>query len=62
MNSTAKIALTVTEALYTMNIGRTRFYEEVKAGRIRIVKLGKKTLIPATEPAEWLKRLASAVN
>jgi excisionase family DNA binding protein len=58
MNTTSKIALSVAEALYVMNIGRTKFYEEVKAKRIKVIKLGNKTLIPATEPAEWLKRLA----
>lgn len=55
----ARAALTVDEALYAMNIGRTTFYSEVKAGRINLVKLGKKTLVPATEPAKWLERLAA---
>jgi excisionase family DNA binding protein len=49
-----KVAYTVEEARHMMNIGRTKFYEEVKAGRLRTVKLGKKTLIPAAEPAKWV--------
>lgn len=53
-----KIALTVNEFLDIANIGRTKFYDEVKKGRIRVVKVGAKTLVPATEPAAWLARLA----
>jgi len=60
MNPRDKDVLSVPEAMYRMSIGRTKFYEEVKIGRIKVVKLGKRTLVPATEPAEWLKRLAAA--
>lgn len=55
----SKIALTVNEFLQIANIGRTKFYAEVKAGRIKVVKVGVKTLVPATEPAAWLERLVS---
>jgi len=51
-------SFTVNEFLTIHPIGRTKFYAEVKAGRIKVVKVGKKTLIPATEPAAWLARLA----
>jgi excisionase family DNA binding protein len=54
-----KVAYTVNEALHVINIGRTKFYDEVKAGRIITVKCGTKTLVPAAEPEEWLKRLAT---
>lgn len=36
----------VNDVLELLSIGRTRFYEEVSAGRIVIVKSGKKTLVP----------------
>lgn len=55
--ATTKVALTVNEFLSIANIGRTKFYAEVKAGRIKVLKLGTKTLVPATEPAAWLARL-----
>jgi excisionase family DNA binding protein len=54
-----RIAYNLYEALQVMNIGRTKFYEEVKLGRIKIVKFGQKTLIPATEPIKWLERVAA---
>jgi hypothetical protein len=44
-------------------MGRTWFYAEVAAGRIRVVKLGKRSLVAASEVAriiEEAKRRASA--
>ena len=35
-------------------IGHTKFYDEVKAGRIRLVKIGKRSFVSYTE----LKRIA----
>ena len=40
---------TVDEFLSDMKIGRTHFYALVKQGRIRIVKLGRRTLVPRSE-------------
>lgn len=40
---------TVEQFLTDMQIGRTLFYSLVKQGRIRIVKLGRRTLVPRTE-------------
>lgn len=40
----------VPEALSLLgSMGRTWFYSEVGAGRIRVVKLGKRTLVPDSE-------------
>ena len=46
-------ALTVGGFCQRFSIGRTTFYAEVKAGRIRPVKVGRKTLIPVREAARW---------
>jgi excisionase family DNA binding protein len=32
-----------------LGLGRTRFYEILNAGEIRAVRLGRRTLIPASE-------------
>ncbi len=50
-------ALTVKEFCERVRIGKTFFYQEVKARRINVVKAGRKTLIPATEVQAWLERL-----
>lgn len=53
-----RAALNVDEFCATMGIGRTKFYDEVREGRIRVVKAGRRTLVPATEKQAWLERLA----
>lgn len=38
-------------------IGLTKLYEEIKAGRLKAKKFGKRTLITATALEEWLNSL-----
>lgn len=40
-------------------IGRTTFYEEVKYGRLRVRKLGKRTLVLREEAERWVDALPS---
>lgn len=56
---TPRYALSVAEFCAACSIGRSTFYEEVKAGRIRILKAGKRTLIASTEAQRWLDSLAA---
>ncbi|AIB12897.1 hypothetical protein ABAZ39_13040 [Azospirillum argentinense] len=58
MAGITKVLLTIPEFLSSTGIGRSLFYEEVKAGRIKIIKVGARTLIPATEPMAWVARLS----
>lgn len=39
------ITVTVTTALAITGLGRTKFYELVKEGRIRTVAIGRRTLV-----------------
>ncbi len=39
------------------NISRSTFYKEVNAGRLKPIKLGKKTLITTGEAERWLASL-----
>ena len=41
-------------------IGRTLFYEEVKRGEIKLIKIGKRTLVPDSEAKAWQERKARA--
>ena len=50
-----KALYSVNEFLSQFAIGRTAFYEEVNEGRLKPVKRGKRTLIPAAEAEKWLK-------
>jgi excisionase family DNA binding protein len=52
-----RAAYTVDEFCAAHGIGRTTFYAELKAGRIKVLKCGRKTLVPKTESDAWLGRL-----
>ena len=41
-------------------IGRTLFYDEVKRGEIKLIKIGKRTLVPDCEAKAWQERKARA--
>jgi len=44
-----KRALSIKEACATLGIGRTTLRRQTDAGNIRVVKLGRRRLIPAEE-------------
>ena len=55
-----KAALTVDEFRSAFgNMSRSTFYEQVAAGNIQIRKLGRRTLVPASEVQVFLDRLPS---
>jgi len=41
-------------------IGRTLFYDEVKRGQIKLIKIGKRTLVSDSEAKAWQERKALA--
>jgi len=45
--------MTVYEFMKWARIGRTKTYEEIKAGRLEAVKVGRKTLIPTRSASAW---------
>jgi excisionase family DNA binding protein len=47
----------VPETLALLKIGRTLFYKEVAAGRIKAVKSGQRTLVPAQSIKDWIESL-----
>ena len=46
--------MTVRDFTRTYRIGRTSFYREVNAGRLRIVKFGRSTRIARLDAEAWL--------
>ena len=51
-----KVALTIAETVKATGLSRTRLYEEIKAGRLRVAKIGRRTLVPPDEIRAWLAR------
>jgi excisionase family DNA binding protein len=52
-----RAAFSVTEFCQTYRVGRDRFYGEVRKGRLRAIKLGKRTLILKTDAESWASAL-----
>lgn len=50
-----KMAFRVSEFCHAYGIGRSKFYQEVAAGRLAVVKIGKLTLVSKDSAENWLK-------
>lgn len=46
-SSSEKLAYSIREACTASSLGRTTLYAHIAAGRLRVVKIGGRTLIPA---------------
>jgi excisionase family DNA binding protein len=53
-------AYSVAEAGRKASVGRTTIYAEIKAGRLRAVKVGRRTLVLAEDLQNWLSSLPQA--
>jgi excisionase family DNA binding protein len=56
----APLAYTVNELCLVAGIGRTKLYEDLKAGRLYARKHGKTTLILESDARRWLESLPAA--
>lgn len=52
-----KLAYSISEAARVAPFCRTRVYEELKAGRLKARKAGRRTLILSDDLAAWLRDL-----
>jgi excisionase family DNA binding protein len=52
-----KLSFTIAEAVTATGLGRSRLYEEIKNGRLRIVKAGRRTLVLYHDLEKWLASL-----
>jgi len=52
-----KITLSIRDFCKVAGISRSRTYEEIKAGRLRILKCGRRTLITPEAVEGWIKTL-----
>ena len=50
-------AMSIAEFCERYAVGRTTAYEEIKAGRLRARKCGKRTIISEDDAEEWLRCL-----
>jgi excisionase family DNA binding protein len=52
-----QLLYTVSQCCHMAAIGRTKFYELVASGEIPVRKIGKKTLVAASDLRGWVERL-----
>ena len=55
-----KLAYTIPELVHDSGAGRSKIYEEIAAGRLKVRKLGKRTLILHDDASSWLQALPAA--
>lgn len=53
--SPKKLAFGISEAIEVTNIGRSRLYKDIRAGRLKTFKVGNRTLIAADDLKRWLE-------
>ncbi len=56
-NSEIPLALSPSDVCRCYGIGKTQLYAEIKAGRIKARKLGRRTLIAASDVQAWFNAL-----
>ena len=55
-----KACMSIPEFLHWGNLSRTKFYSEVKEGRIKMRKVGRKSVVTIRDAEEWLANLPEA--
>ena len=53
-NSRTPLAYGIADALALVPVGRSLLYEEIRAGRLRAYRIGKRRLIDSADLAAWL--------
>lgn len=57
-----RVAESVNDFCLACSISRSHFYEQVRRGQIKILKSGRRTLVPLTERAAYLQRLGEVAQ
>ncbi len=57
-----RLAYSVDDAAALVSVGTRTIYREIAAGRLRIAKLGKRTLVPAEALNDWLAAATKAAK
>ena len=52
-----KLAYSIADLPSLISLGRSHIYEEIRAGRLRTVKAGRRTLVLAEDLRTWLLSL-----
>lgn len=53
-----KPALSISDLTRATSLGRTKIYQEIKEKRLKVFKVGRRTLVLVEEMQAWLQRLS----
>lgn len=56
-NTAGKLAYSINEFCEAVSIGRNKTYIEIKEGRLKTVKIGRRTVIRREDAEAWLNSL-----
>jgi excisionase family DNA binding protein len=56
-SNSERVAYRVDEFCASTGLSRSKVYEEIASGRLKAVKCGSRTLIPASASQAWLESL-----
>lgn len=56
----SRLAYPINDLAEAIGIGRSKIYAEIAAGRLRAVKIGARTVVPADAVRAYLSRLPEA--
>ncbi|MHA6509523.1 excisionase family DNA-binding protein [Tessaracoccus sp. Y1736] len=60
MAETLPLLHSLTDSFNRLGIGRSKGYEEIAAGRLRVIKIGRRSLIAETELQRYVASLTEA--
>jgi hypothetical protein len=55
-----RLAFSIAQLSAASSVGKTHIYEEIKCGRLKVRKIGKRTLVLAEEARRWIAGDAAA--
>lgn len=61
-DTNGKLAYSIAELPAIISVGRSHLYEEIRAGRLRTVKVGRRTLVLADDLQAWLRAKPDATS
>ena len=62
LNSLGKIALSVSEVTKVTPLGKTLVYDNIRSGRLKAKRLGRKTLVMVDDLRDFLEGSDNAVD
>lgn len=58
----ARISFTVDDLIAATGLGRSKIYEQVRAGRLRAIKIGGRTMFMRVDVERWLAAAPEKAN